>query len=257
MQRPADDAGDHFVKSRRGEYHDAGLRRWSHGIDAGGGHPMCDYSLELYRSRQAVNEERYTLHRFGSGTLGFIAENDCSTAICMPAGARLRLEGLDKRLQRGLRVGATEEVVMIRHPFRNHTHRDGVRFANGREVRLQDLNAGLSAMLVQRDLTAIFDLKGVAEPASGETEAFVPAVVPHGSDVTVSSARPAHIVGLIRQHWVRMTRTFKRATWRRFAVSAGRTSIKGEYLDVGAVSLRVDGASTGERATRRGACASL
>ena len=88
---------------------------------------MCDYSLELYRSRQAVNDEHDTLHRFGSGTLGFIAEGDCTTAICMPAGARLRLESLDKRLQRSLRVGETEDVVMIRHPFRNHTHRDGVR----------------------------------------------------------------------------------------------------------------------------------
>ena len=52
---------------------------------------MCDYSLELYRSRQAVNEEHYTLHRFRSGTLGFVVESDCTTAICMPAGARLRL----------------------------------------------------------------------------------------------------------------------------------------------------------------------
>src|SRR5688572_25620392 len=70
---------------------------------------MCDYSLELYRSRQAVNDEHYTLHRFGTGTLGFIADGDCTTAICMPTGVRLRLEGLDKRLQRSLRVGATEE----------------------------------------------------------------------------------------------------------------------------------------------------
>ena len=100
---------------------------------------------------------------------------------------------------------------MIRHPFRNHTHRDGVRFANGREVMLQDLNAGLSAMLVPRDLTAIFDLKRVAEPASGETEAFVPAVVRHRIRVTTSSPCPGHIVGLIRQHWVHMARTFKQA----------------------------------------------
>jgi hypothetical protein len=56
---------------------------------------MCDYSLELYRSRQAVNEEHYTLHRFGSGTLGFVAEGDRTTAVCMPVGVRLRLEGLD------------------------------------------------------------------------------------------------------------------------------------------------------------------
>jgi hypothetical protein len=254
VQRPADVAGYHFIKSRRGEYHDTGLWRWSHGIDAAGGYPMCDYSLELYRSRQAVNEEHYTLHRFGSGTLGFIAESDCTTAICMPAGVRLLLDGLDKRLQRGLRVGATEEVVMIRLPFRNHTHRDGVRFANGREVMLQDLNTGLSAILVPRDLTAIFDLKGMAEPASGETEAFVPAVDRRGSGATMSSASPAHIVGLIGQHCVRMARTFRQATWRRFAVSAGRPSIKGEYLDVGDGSLRTDAASAVQHATSRSAC---
>jgi hypothetical protein len=211
---------------------------------------MCDYSLEFYRSRQAVYEEHYTLHRFGSGTLGFIAKGDCTTAICMPAGVRLRLEGLDKRLQRSLRVGPTEEVVMIRHPFRNHTHRDGVRFANGREVMLQDLSAGLSAKLVPRDLTAIFDLERVAEPASGETGAFVPAVVRQGSDMTMSSPRAAPIVGLIRQHWFRMARTFERATWRRFRASAGRPSIKGEYLEPGAASLPVDGASAGQRPTR-------
>ena len=31
---------------------------------------MCDYSLELYRSRPAVHEEQYTLQRFRSGTIG-------------------------------------------------------------------------------------------------------------------------------------------------------------------------------------------
>ena len=54
---------------------------------------MCDYSLEIYRSRPAIAEEQYTLSRFRSGSMGFIAGTDCDTAICMPAGARLRLEG--------------------------------------------------------------------------------------------------------------------------------------------------------------------
>ena len=166
---------------------------------------MCDYSLELYRSRPAVNEEHYTLHRLGSGTLGFIAESDCTTAICMPAGAQLRLDGLDKRLQRALRVGPSEEVVMIRLPFRNHTHRDGVRFANGREVMLQDLNAGLSAMLMPRDLAAIFDLKGAAVPVSEDTGPFVPAM---DRRATMSSSSPTHIVARIGQHCIRKARTF-------------------------------------------------
>ena len=109
---------------------------------------MCDYSLETYRSRPAANEEQYTLHRFRSGTLGFVARTDCTTAVCIPAGGRLRLEGLDERLQRAFGVGPTEEVVMIRLRLRDNMHRDGVRFGDGREVLLQSLNAGLSAMLV-------------------------------------------------------------------------------------------------------------
>jgi hypothetical protein len=187
---------------------------------------MCDYSLELYRSRQPVNEERYTLHRFGSGTLGFIAESDCTTAICIPAGARLRLDGLDKPRQRALRVGPTEEVIMIRLAFTNHTHRDGVRFASGREVMLQDLNAGLSAMLMPRDLTAIFDLEGVSEPASGQSGRFVPAMDRHSFGATMSSASPPHIVARIGQHCIHIARTFRQVA--HHAVLPGGSSIKAD-----------------------------
>ena len=42
---------------------------------------MCDFSLELYRSRPARVGERYETHRFPSSTVGFIAPGDCSTAV--------------------------------------------------------------------------------------------------------------------------------------------------------------------------------
>ena len=123
---------------------------------------MCDYSLEIYRSRPAVQGEQYTLHRFRSGTIGFVAPADCTTAVCMPAGARLRLEGLNEAVQRALHVGPAEAVEMIRLPHRGHTHRDGIRFANGREVLLQSLNVGATATLAPRDLTELFDLNADA-----------------------------------------------------------------------------------------------
>ena len=172
-----------------------------------------------YRSRPAVNEEQYTLHRFRSGTLGFIATTDCTTAVCIPAGGRLRLEGLDERLQRALRVGPAEEVVMIRLRLRDNMHRDGVRFGNGREVLLQSLNAGLSATLVSRDLTAIFDLKGVAKPKPLETEAFVPALNRFTSGATTSVSR-------IGQHCIRIARTFRQVARQRHAASADRRPSK-------------------------------
>lgn len=130
---------------------------------------MCDYSLELYRSRPAVQGEQYPLRRFRSGTLGFADPADCMTAVCMPTGARLRLHGLDESLQRSLGVGHEAEVTMIRLPARGNTHCDGVRFANGREILLQDLNAGTCAMLVPRDLAKVLDL--VAEPEHSRADA--------------------------------------------------------------------------------------
>ena len=129
---------------------------------------MCDYSLELYRSRPAVQEEQYTLHRFPSGTMGFVAGTDCQTAVCMPAGARLHLEGINETVQRAFSIGPAEEATMIRLDVTGHAHRDALRFANGREVLLQSLNAGISARLATRDLAEILGLKEERELADAD-----------------------------------------------------------------------------------------
>jgi hypothetical protein len=122
---------------------------------------MCDYSLELYRSRPAVREEEYTLHRFPSGTMGFVAARDCETAVCVAADTRLRLEGIGETVQRTFAVGPVEEVVMTRLEVTGHAHRDAVRFANGKEVLLQSLNAGIKATIAAfpSDLTKILGLE--------------------------------------------------------------------------------------------------
>ena len=109
---------------------------------------MCDYSLELYRSRPATQEEQYTLRRFPSGTMGFTAARDCETAVCIPADARLRLEGIGEAVQQAFGVGSTEEVVMTRLEGGAYAHKDAVRFDNGKEVLLQSFNAGVTAELV-------------------------------------------------------------------------------------------------------------
>ena len=120
---------------------------------------MCDYSLELYRSRPATQEEQYTLHRFPSGTMGFVAGTDCETAVCMPAGARLSLQGINETVQRAFSIGPAEEVSMTRLEVTGHAHRDAIRFANGREVLLQSLNAGVTCTLAPRDLDKVLGLE--------------------------------------------------------------------------------------------------
>ena len=131
---------------------------------------MCDYSLELYRSRPAVAEEQYTLRRFASGTMGFTAAKDCETAVCIPADAHLRLEGIGEAVQRTFAVRPIEKVVMTRAEAGPHMHRDAVKFANGREVLLQSLNAGVTAVVTAftsdlADLTKVGGARAWRSPA--------------------------------------------------------------------------------------------
>ena len=130
---------------------------------------MCDYSLELYRSRPAVQEEQYTLHRFPSGTMGFTAGHDCETAVCIPADAHLRLEGIGETVQRAFGIGPVEEVVMTRLEVTGHAHRDAVGFANGKEVLLQSLNAGITAEIVAfpSDLIEVPEVRSAADARTG------------------------------------------------------------------------------------------
>jgi hypothetical protein len=128
---------------------------------------MCDYSLEFYRSRPAAREEQYTLQRFPSGTMGFTAGRDCETAVCIPADAHLRLEGIGETVQRTFAVRPVEEVVMTRMETGANAHRDAVMFSNGREVLLQNLNAGVTAVVVAltADLTEVTGAQTWRSPA--------------------------------------------------------------------------------------------
>ena len=108
---------------------------------------MCDYSLELYRSRPAQIGEKYVLTRFRSGSVGFASPGDCSTAVCIPYDTRLRLEGIPEVLQHELGVGPDEEVTFAR--VDNGRYRDGVRFANGAETSLQRLNPGITVAVTR------------------------------------------------------------------------------------------------------------
>jgi hypothetical protein len=131
---------------------------------------MCDYSLEMYRSRLATAGEKYVLHGFRSGTLGFVDPADCTTAVCMPVGTRLRLQAISAQVQQSFSLGATADVTMIRIPNSRSLHRDGVRVADGREILLQRLNPGVSALLLPRDLEAVLGLQECEAPSPSKAE---------------------------------------------------------------------------------------
>ncbi len=112
---------------------------------------MCDYSLEAYRSRPARQGEHYTTHRFASGTIGFITPGDTVTAICMAYDTKLTLDDIPQSVRTLAHVQASEPATFAR--LETRLFQDGVRFANGTEVSLQQLGAGVKACVVDALLT--------------------------------------------------------------------------------------------------------
>lgn len=108
---------------------------------------MCDYSLEMYASRPAREAERYVTTRFPSGSIGLASQGDCTTAVCVQYDTRLKLENISSDLQTRLGVKLEEEVIFAR--LEHGAYRDGIRFANGKEVSLQLLGSGVAVTLVE------------------------------------------------------------------------------------------------------------
>jgi len=107
---------------------------------------MCDYSLEAYRSRPAVVGEKLTLGRFATGSMGFVSGTVCDTAVCIPAESKLLLQGVGEGTQKVHGVGAVEEAVLTR--LKRGHYKDAVRFSNGAVVVLQQLDRGLTALVM-------------------------------------------------------------------------------------------------------------
>lgn len=147
---------------------------------------MCDYSLMCVPNRLAKEHEDLVMHRFPTGSLGFASPYDLYEvesamearaggfwralrnfltppkisqvpAVCIPPGARLKLEGIPKRLQMDLDVGPAEEVTFTQLTAMANTYRDAVRFKNGYRVRLQDLAEGVRAKVLDLSLASEYE----------------------------------------------------------------------------------------------------
>jgi hypothetical protein len=123
---------------------------------------MCDYSLHAHPNRLAAEGETLISTRFPGGSMGFTtpSETPCTVsadrhhdaktlvAVCIPPGAQLVLENIPARLQQELSVSDTEFVTFTQLGLEAYTHRDAVRFENGREILLQRLNENQRARVL-------------------------------------------------------------------------------------------------------------
>src|ERR1035438_3086190 len=116
---------------------------------------MCDYSLMTVPNRLAQDGEILVTHRFQTGSLGLTSPADLKRAarpvptarktlwtrlktffdpprleslcaVCIPPGARLRLEGIPERLPAALCVSATEHVTLTQLTEAGLAYRDAL-----------------------------------------------------------------------------------------------------------------------------------
>lgn len=152
---------------------------------------MCDYSLMNVPNRLAQESEDLVAHRFPTGSLGLASPADLKRAIasrphrvgiwaticeffnppklepvaavCIPPGARLQLLDIPARIQQEYGVGPVEEAIFTQVTAATNTHRDAIRFANGREMRLQEIREGQRVRVVDLSMAEELDLERLRE----------------------------------------------------------------------------------------------
>ena len=105
---------------------------------------MCDYSIEMYGSRPAREDERYVLGRFPSGTIGVMDPGASDKAICFACDTRVRLTDIPEGMQRARDLPAEISGIFAQREVPSQfMYRDGVRLADGRFFLLQDFPPGV------------------------------------------------------------------------------------------------------------------
>jgi hypothetical protein len=112
---------------------------------------MCDYSLKHVKSRPARVGEKLITHHFGTGTRGFCATDDRTTAVCVLPGTELAFTD-DIRCSTGRQVeGLGSRTAIFRQVDKTvpYTHHDALEFPNGEMVLLTHLIEGQEATVLQ------------------------------------------------------------------------------------------------------------
>jgi hypothetical protein len=116
---------------------------------------MCDYSLHNVKSRPAKVGDRLTTRHFNTGTRGFAAPEDASTAVCVLPGTELAFANAVRYSPRGLFAWNPVTVAYTTAKFRQVnkdnplTHHDALEFPDGKTVLLTDVFENQEATVLQ------------------------------------------------------------------------------------------------------------
>src|SRR6266478_5658727 len=116
---------------------------------------MCDYSLQHVRSRSARVGDKLTTRNFGTGTRGFAAPEDVTTAVCVLPGTELAFSQEPACTASGFLGWGAKTIHHRTAIFRQvnkdepRIHHDALEFPDGQTVLLTDLCEGQEATVLQ------------------------------------------------------------------------------------------------------------
>ena len=116
---------------------------------------MCDYSLHNVRSRPAKVGDKLTTRNFNTGTRGFAAPEDVSTAVCVLPGTELAFASQVRCGPSGLfglKVSTLNHSTAIFRQVNKdepRAHHDALEFPDGKVVLLTDMVEGQEATVLQ------------------------------------------------------------------------------------------------------------
>jgi hypothetical protein len=119
---------------------------------------MCDYSITNVKSRPAAVGDKLRTTNFGTGTRGFAAPEDATTAVCVLPGTELAFASPISVFLNGYYIEAKQlehKTAIFRQINREqaHMHHDAVEFPDGQLVLLTYLKDGQDATVLQLPAT--------------------------------------------------------------------------------------------------------
>ena len=114
---------------------------------------MCDYSLQNVKSRAAQVGDKLTTRNFGTGTRGFSAPEDSTTAVCVLPGTELAFANDIAVVGPGTPGPRTitHNTAIFRQIDKDQPsrHHDALEFPDGEAVLLTRLAEGQHATVLQ------------------------------------------------------------------------------------------------------------
>ena len=115
---------------------------------------MCDFSLHNVKSRPARVGDKLTTRNFNTGTCGFAAPEDSTTAVCILPGTELAFseEVICASSLFGWKTRTTSSKTAIFRQINKdvpHVHHDALEFPDGTFVLLTYLREGQQATVLQ------------------------------------------------------------------------------------------------------------